>query len=186
MTGRAGATRYSSGAIAFHWTIALLVIANLIIGIGHDGIPALRALMGAHKAIGITVLVLTLARIAWRIAHRPPPLPTGTPGWEKGLAHAVHWTLYVLMLAMPLTGWLMVSGPGPGRPTSWFGLFIVPKLPASAGAADLGHDAHGLLGWLMLALVVLHVAAALRHHLILRDTVLGRMAPVLRRSTARS
>lgn len=184
MTGWARDARYSTVAIAFHWTIAALVIANLIIGIGHDGIPALRALMGAHKAIGITVLVLTLARVAWRIGHRPPPLPARTPGWEKGLAHAVHWTLYLLMLAMPLTGWLMVSGPSPSgatRPTSWFGVFDIPALPASPGAADLGHDAHGLLGWVMLALVVLHVAAALRHHLLLRDTVLARMAPILRR-----
>lgn len=174
-------TCYSGVAIAFHWTIALLVIVNLVIGIGHDGIPALRALMGAHKAIGITVLVLTAGRVAWRLAHRPPPLPAGTPGWEKGAAHATHWTLYLLMIAMPLTGWAMVSAPGPQRPLTWFGLFDIPTLPVGSGLADLGHDAHGLLGWLMAALVVLHVAAALRHHLILRDTVLARMAPVLRR-----
>lgn len=173
--------RYSHGAIAFHWTIALLVIANLIIGIGHDGIPFLRTLMGAHKAIGVTVLVLTVGRIAWRIAHRPPALPVGTPAWEKGVAHATHWILYILMLAMPLTGWLMVSGPGPQRPMTWFGLFAIPTLPASTGMADLGHDAHGVLGWLMAALVVLHIAAALRHHLVLRDTVLVRIAPALGR-----
>ena len=173
--------RYSHVAIAFHWTIALLVIANLIIGIGHDGIPFLRTLMGAHKAIGVTVLVLTAGRIAWRIAHRPPALPAGTPAWEKGVAHATHWTLYLLMIAMPLTGWLMVSGPGPQRPMTWFGLFAIPTLPASKGTADLGHDAHGVLGWLMAALVVLHIAAALRHHLILRDTVLVRIAPALGR-----
>ncbi|EZP55523.1 MULTISPECIES: cytochrome b [Sphingomonas] len=184
MAERLRGERYSSVAIAFHWTIAALVIANLIIGIGHDGIPALRALMGAHKAIGITVLALTAARVAWRLTHRPPPLPAGTPGWEKGLAHATHWSLYLLMVAMPLTGWMMVSGPpgpGPARPLSWFGLFDVPKLPVGEGAADLGHNAHGLLGWLMLALVVLHVAAALRHHLLLRDSVLARMAPALDR-----
>ena len=173
--------RYSGVAIAFHWTIALLIIVNLVIGIGHDAIPALRALMGAHKAIGITVLALTAGRVAWRIAHRPPALPAGTAAWEKGVAHATHWTLYLLMIAMPLTGWMMVSGPGPHRPMLWFGLFDIPTLPVGAGAADLGHDAHGLLGWLMLALVVLHIAAALRHHLLLRDTVLTRMAPALRR-----
>ncbi|GEM73484.1 cytochrome b [Sphingomonas aquatilis] len=184
MTGWARDARYSTVAIAFHWTIAVLIIANLIIGIGHDGIPALRALMGAHKAIGITVLALTLARVAWRIAHRPPPLPAHMPGWEKGLAHATHWSLYLLMLALPLTGWLMVSAPpteGPARPLTWFGLFDIPRLPASAGAAGFGHEAHELLGWVMVALVVLHVAGALRHHLILRDNVLARMVPMQRR-----
>lgn len=84
MTGWARDARYSTVAIAFHWTIAVLIIANLIIGIGHDGIPALRALMGAHKAIGITVLALTLARVAWRIAHRPPPLPAHMPAGKRG------------------------------------------------------------------------------------------------------
>ncbi len=181
MAGFSRGEYYSGVAIAFHWSIAVLVIVNLVIGIGHDAIPVLRSLMGAHKAIGITVLLLTAGRVAWRLAHRPPALPAGTPVWEKGVAHATHWTLYLLMIAMPLTGWLMVSGPGPHRPLLWFGLFDVPTLPVGKGLADLGHDAHGPIGWLMAALVVLHIAAALRHHLILRDTVLIRMAPALRR-----
>lgn len=180
MAGLLRGERYSSVAIAFHWTIALLVIVNLVIGIGHEAIPALRAMMGAHKAIGITVLALTAGRIAWRIAHRPPALPSGTPAWEKGVAHATHWTLYLLMIAMPLTGWMLVSGPGPSRPLQWFGLFDIPTLPVSKNVADIGHDAHGVLGWLMAALVVLHIGAALRHHLLLRDGVLARMAPVLK------
>jgi cytochrome b561 len=173
--------RYSNVAIAFHWSIALLVIANLVIGIGHDAIPFLRTLMGAHKAIGITVLVLTAGRVAWRIAHRPPALPARTQPWEKGVARATHWTLYILMIVMPLTGWMLVSGPGPKRAMTWFGLFDIPTLPIGKGLADLGHNAHGLLGWVMAGLVVLHIAAALRHHLLLRDTVLQRMAPALAR-----
>lgn len=173
--------RYSRIAIAFHWTIAVLVIANLIIGIGHEPVPALRALMPAHKAIGISVLVLTAGRVAWRLAHRPPPLPAGTPAWERGAAHATHWLLYLLLVVMPLSGWAMVSGPGPRRPLTWFGAFDIPYLPASSAAADAGASAHSLLGWVMLALVVLHVAAALRHHFLLRDAVLLRMLPVARR-----
>jgi len=173
--------RYSSVAIAFHWAIAALVIANLIIGIGHDAIPLLRALMGAHTSIGITVLALTAGRVAWRLAHRPPALPATTAGWEKGVAHATHWTLYALMIVMPLTGWMLVSAPASQRPFLWFGLFTVPELPVSKELADLGHNAHGVLGWVMAGLVVLHIAAALRHHLILRDRVLVRMAPALRR-----
>ena len=173
--------RYSSVAIAFHWTIALLVIVNLIVGIGHEAVPALRAWMPGHKAIGITVLVLTVARVAWRLAHRPPPLPAFMPAWERGAAHGVHWLLYLLLLAMPLSGWAMVSGPEGRRPLSWFGAFDIPYLPVDGAAAGAGAQAHGLLGWLMLALVVLHIAAALRHHVILRDSTLARMVPFLAR-----
>jgi cytochrome b561 len=169
--------RYSSVAIAFHWTIAVLVIVNLVIGVGHEGIPALRSLMGAHKAIGITVLVLTLGRVAWRLTHRPPHLPAETRPWERAAAHTVHWGLYALLVLMPLTGWLMVSGSETRRPLTWFGLFDIPYLPVGTAAGDLGHSGHGLLGWLMVALVVIHVAAALRHHFILRDHVLRRMLP---------
>ncbi|WP_375249243.1 cytochrome b [Sphingomonas sp.] len=174
---QAAVQRYSTVAIAFHWTIAVLVIVNLIVGIGHEGIPALRAFMPGHKAIGITVLAFTAARVLWRLTHRPPLLPVATTAWEKGAAHAVHWSLYALMLIMPLSGWLMVSGPEGRRPLTWFGLFDLPYLPASPATADLGHSAHGVLGWVMVALVVIHIAAALRHHVILRDSVLWRMVP---------
>lgn len=173
--------RYSRVAIWFHWTIALLVIFNIVVGLLHDPVPALRSLMGAHKALGITVLVLTAGRIAWRLAHRPPPLPVHTPLWEKALAHAAHALLYIFMIALPLTGWLMVSGSAKRSPLNWFGLFDIPYLPVSAATGRLGHDAHGVLGWMMLALVVLHIGAALRHHVLLRDPVLARMAPVFRR-----
>jgi len=171
--------RYSTAAIWFHWTIALLVIVNLAVGILHDYIDALKPWMAGHKAIGITVLVLTAGRVAWRLVHRPPPLPPETRAWEKGVAHATHWTLYLLLIAMPVTGWLMVSGTDKRRPLDWFGLFDIPYLPVSKAAGGFGHEAHELLGWLMLALVVLHIAAAMRHHLILRNAVLARMAPVV-------
>jgi cytochrome b561 len=171
------AERYSRVAIAFHWTIAVLVIFNIAVGLGHDPIPALRALMPAHKAIGLTVLALTALRIAWRVAHRPPPLPADTPGWERGAAHATHWTLYLLLVLLPLSGWVMVSGPEGRRPLSWFGAFDLPYLPVTSPAAEGAAKAHGLLGWVMLTLVLLHVAAALRHHLLLRDQVLARMLP---------
>ncbi|WP_277980664.1 cytochrome b [Sphingomonas phyllosphaerae] len=171
------AERYSRVAIAFHWTIAALVIFNIAVGLGHDPIPALRAMMPAHKAIGLTVLALTALRVTWRLAHRPPPLPADTPGWERGAAHATHWTLYLLLVALPLSGWAMVSGPQGRRPLSWFGAFDLPYLPVTSPAAEGAAKAHGLLGWVMLALVLLHVAAALHHHLVLRDRVLARMLP---------
>ena len=169
--------RYSGVAIAFHWVIAAFVLLNLAIGL----LQPLRAWMPGHKSIGITVLFLTLARVAWRLAHRPPPLPAHTPAWEKGVAHATHWTLYALLLLMPLSGWAMVSGSEKRRPLDWFGAFDIPYLPVSIQVGGVAHETHELLGWLMLALVALHIAAALRHHLFLRDTVLARMAPALRR-----
>lgn len=172
--------RYSRGAIAFHWIIGLLVIVNLAIGIGHDALEG-WPVMPAHKAIGITVLFLSLARLAWRLTHRPPPLPP-MPGWQIGLAHLTHWLFYVLMIAIPFSGWWFVSAAKQPRPLSWFGLFDVPLLPVERGSAIAGvmHEGHEVMGFAMIALLVLHVAGALKHHLIDRDTTLVRMAPVLR------
>lgn len=172
--------RYSTVAIWLHWIIAVLVLVNLAVGLLHDAVPALKAWMPGHKSIGITVLGLTLVRIAWRLGHRPPALPVDMPALEKGAAHAAHWALYALLLAMPLTGWMMVSG-AQRRPLDWFGLVDIPYLPVSPAVSGLGHNGHGLLGWVMLALVVIHIGAALRHHLILRDRILARMAPIVDR-----
>ncbi|HVI99341.1 MAG TPA: cytochrome b [Sphingomonas sp.] len=175
----AQADRYSTGAIWFHWIIALLVIFNLVVGIFHESVPALRALMGAHKAVGITVLALTLGRIAWRLRHRPPPLPAELSGWVRAIAGAVRWAFYALLLIMPLTGWAMVSASSKPRPLSWFGLFDVPFLPVTKPIAGLGHELHETLGLLFAALVLLHIAGALRHQLALKDGVLARMIPAL-------
>lgn len=172
--------RYSSGAILFHWTIALLVIVNLAIGLLHESLlDGVKGAIPLHKSIGLTVIGLTLGRIAWRLAHRAPPHPPTMKRWERLAANGAHIGLYVLMLALPMSGWALASG-GPKRyPLNWFGLFDVPYLPVSKAAGDAAHNAHGLLGWVMLALIVLHVAAALRHHFILKDGILARMVPGL-------
>lgn len=175
---------YTRSAIAFHWAIAVAIIVNLAIGIGHDAMPRGWGVMPFHKALGITILVLSVARLAWRLTHRPPPLPATAPTWERTLAAATHWTLYALTIAVPLTGWMMSSGGNPPRPLSWFGLFPIPHLPVDKASAGFGGEAHEVLGYALAALVVLHVLAALRHHLILRDATLVRMLPILR--TART
>ncbi len=172
--------RYSRGAIAFHWTIGLLVIANLLIGLFHDAMPSGWRVMPLHKAIGITVLALSIGRLAWRLSHRPPPLPPTAPLWERRTAQAVHWIFYAMMILVPLTGWIMVSGAEVRRPLDWFGLFPLPYLPVSGAAGALGHEVHELLGLSMAGLVLIHIAAALRHHLIVRDSTLVRMLPILR------
>jgi cytochrome b561 len=169
--------RYSRGAIAFHWGIAALVLFNLIVGLFHDAMPRAWGAMAIHKSVGMAVLLLTLGRIGWRLAHKPPHLPELLPAWEKAVAHTVHFILYALLLLLPITGWLLSSNPEKPRPIDWFGLFQIPVLPATPDIAHGAHEAHELLGYLMAALVVIHIAAALRHHFVLRDKVLARMLP---------
>lgn len=168
-------TTYSTGAILFHWTIALLVITNLLIGFGLlDGMPT-------HKAIGITVLVLSVLRVAWRLAHRPPPLPDSVPGWQATAARISHAAFYVLLITMPISGWLMASNAETLKPLTWFGLFDIPYLTISPAAGDAGHEIHELLAIPFAALVLLHVGAALKHHFFDRDSVLARMLPIISR-----
>jgi cytochrome b561 len=171
--------RYSRVAILLHWTIAALILVNLYLGLFHEDMskPVRATMMFYHKSIGLTVLALTLLRLAWRLGHRPPPYDAALKKWEVGLARATHWTFYVLLFALPLTGWLLISTGG--KPTSVFGLFSVPALPVSRGddAHDLFDNVHVVLGWAMLVLVVLHVAGALKHQLQGHRQVFGRMAP---------
>ncbi|WP_404334109.1 cytochrome b [Sphingomonas sp. MMS12-HWE2-04] len=169
--------RYSRGAIAFHWAIAALVLFNLWLGLFHNSLPNDWKVMPVHKSVGMTVLALTLGRIAWRLTHKPPHLPAALPYWEKLTAKTVHFVLYALLLILPLTGWLLSSNPERPRPIEWFFLFKLPVLPATPGIAGAAHEAHELLGLAMTALVVIHIAAALRHHFLLRDRVLSRMLP---------
>lgn len=167
--------RYSGVAIAFHWTIAALIMANLVLGFGAS--YADWRVMGVHKPIGIAVLALSLARFAWRLGHRPPPLPADVTAAQRGAAHALHWTLYALMIAMPFSGWLMVSAD-PKYPISLFGLQI-PFLPVQGNAAlgDSSYTVHSWIGWAFLPLIAIHVGAALYHHFVQRDAMLLRMMP---------
>lgn len=170
------AQRYNRVARALHWIIAALIIGNLAGGLLHDALEDVINLMPLHKASGMTVLALSLVRIAWRVTWRAPAHPKGMSGLEVLAAKATHLLFYGLMLAMPVTGWIMSSA---GKyPLSWFGLFDLPKLPVTRESTlyEIGHEGHELLGWLFLALVVLHVGAALRHHFLLKDNVLRRMA----------
>lgn len=180
-TGRHDAVRYGRVAIALHWTMAVLIIVNLVIGLFGDGIEKLLGGVSPfplHKSIGLTVLALALVRIGWRLAHKPPPLTAaGTGTIEHRLAGGVHFLLYALMIAMPMSGWIMSSA---GKsPLTWFGLFPVAKFAVARGdpIVNASDAAHHFLGLLMAALVIGHIAAALRHHFLLRDAVLRRMLP---------
>lgn len=222
--------RYSTVAIWLHWAIAALILYNLTSGLLRPVLP--RGFFMWHVSAGVTILSLTLVRIAWRLTHRPPPfLPM--QGWERGLAHTVHFLLYGAMLALPLSGWAMVSAnppagspggawamahpagpppaptlkpdttsrggpagegkgggapPRPRGPTMVWGLF---KLPLIAPVNDIGRTAagvpeqrelherietiHGIGGWIMLTLLLLHVAGALKHQFVDRRAELARM-----------
>ncbi|MGE0774744.1 MAG: cytochrome b/b6 domain-containing protein [Sphingomonadaceae bacterium] len=177
--------RYSIVAIVLHWTIAALMIAQVPVGwqMGIDRSAKSFALFQLHKSIGITILLLTLARILWRLVHRPPPLTVH--GWEAGLARFIHRLFYVLLLALPLSGWLAVSTSKVTVPTLLFGVVPWPHLPGVGGldqglrAAlhELGEEAHELMVLVFFAALLLHVAGALKHHWIDRDGSFARMAP---------
>lgn len=178
------AVRYSRVAMWFHWVIAALVIVNLLLGLYHEDFSreARSWMMFFHKATGLTILALSLLRLAWRIGHRPPPLDAVLRPWEALLARTTHWLFYVLMIAMPLTGWSLSSSSN--RPVDYYGMFEIAPLPVprSDDMHDALEEAHELLGKLMIALILLHVAGALKHHLGGHRHMIGRMGPWLYRS----
>jgi cytochrome b561 len=155
--------------------MAALLIGNLAGGLLHDALEDTINLIPLHKSIGLTVLALTIVRIAWRFTWQHPPYPPAMPPWQIAAAKAVQAVFYGLMLAMPLTGWVMASA---GKyPLVWFGLFDVPKFAVARDSALYlaSREGHEVLGWLFVALIAVHVAAALRHHFLLKDRVLERM-----------
>lgn len=173
----AEARRYSTVAIWLHWLIGVIVIANIIGGLGHDALPAGQRgfVMGLHKSFGLAVLALTFVRIGWRLANPPPPLPAYLTGGERALARVTHLGFYVLLLLLPLSGWAMASLGK--RPTDFFGLFEVPRLPLDPASRGFYHESHETLGWIAVATIALHILAVIKHQVFDRDDSLARMLP---------
>ena len=152
-----------------------------------DGSPLKFQAFQLHKSFGITILLLTIIRLGWRLGHKPPALPAAMPGWEKAAARGTHIAFYVLLIALPLLGWLFVSATPFQVPTFLFGVVPIPHLPGFEDVADRKAVAeqfielHALAAYLMIGLVGLHIAAALKHQFVNRDNVLARMLPFLRR-----
>jgi len=169
--------RYTTPAIVLHWLVALLIFVGFPLGVYMHELPLSPTklqLYSYHKWIGITVLLLAGLRVAWRLAHRPPPLPDSVVRWQRQASAAVHGLLYVLILAIPLSGWLMSSAKG--FPVVWFGVLPLPDLIGKDKAlGDLLAGVHQALNFTLLGLVILHVAAALKHHFIERQPFLQRM-----------
>ena len=172
----ASTARYSTVAMGLHWLIALAMVFQVALGFAmpHAG-PYSFVPMQLHKSVGITILVLTLVRLGWRLTHRPPEAVEG--GWEGWLAKAVHWGFYAVLLLGPLTGWILVSTARIQVPTMVWGVLPWPHLPLPRSLGEPMEGVHQILAWIAVVLFVLHVVGALRHQFLLRDPVIGRMAP---------
>jgi cytochrome b561 len=175
----ASSDRYTPAAIALHWLVAVLIVANLGLGLYTVDLPLspqkLR-LFSFHKWIGVTVFLLAAARLLWRLGRPAPVLPASMAPWERRAARGAHALLYVLFFAAPLTGWLFSSAAG--FQTVYLGVIPIPDLLAKDKAlADALKLAHKSINYALAAVVVLHTAAALKHHFIDKDDVLRRMLP---------
>lgn len=191
--------RYNAIAITLHWVIAVCLMTNLGLGwwmsdaLQHEATQSLATnAFQWHKSLGLLILFLSLLRLCWRLLHPAPPLPQSTAQWEHRVATVTHALFYLLMIAIPLSGWLYVSAQWRGSnplnvPTVWFGLFEVPHLFGLNSLATETRQTlagwlmptHETLSWAFAVLLALHIGAALRHHVLLKDDVLLRMLPVL-------
>lgn len=172
--------KYSKIAILFHWLIAILVIANFVLAGMAEDLPRAEGagLMASHKAIGVSILLLSFLRLFWRLGHKPPPLPQTLAPWQAMIGRTVHIIFYVLIIVVPLSGWLMASTHPKAPPVEFFALFdITLPLGKSEALADIGHDAHEVLTKPLFVLILLHIAGALKHQFIDRLPFLQRMWP---------
>ena len=180
-------TEFGTVTKSFHWGIALIVICLLAVGLLMDEIPNTQAALkvttyNLHKSFGITVLVLMFCRIIWHIISKKPAPVETLKEWEKKASAALHHSLYLLLIAMPLSGWIMSSAFG--RSVSFFGLVTLPDLVTKDPSPKMEHakflrEIHGDIGDIIMVVLALHIAAALKHHFIAKDTVLKRMLPLL-------
>jgi cytochrome b561 len=171
--------RYGAVSKTLHWVVVALIITQVVLANAAEGLPngvEKLATLAQHKSIGMLILLLALARIAWRLLSPGPRMPAAAPAWQRAAAGASHGLLYLLLVLQPLSGWLMSSTKN--YPVSFFGWFQFPDL---VGASELWHERleeiHEFIGVAIIAVALLHAAAALYHHFVLRDSVLRRMLP---------
>lgn len=173
-------TKYSKTAILLHWAIAILVVTNVVLVSMAEELPraAKAVYMNPHKAIGISILALSLLRLFWRLGHKPPPMPDAISGWQATLGKTVHALFYVLIIAVPLTGWMMSAARPGSAGVDFFGLFML-DLPGGDNKAlsDFGHEGHEILTKPLVLLIILHVIGALKHQFIDRMPFIQRMFP---------
>jgi cytochrome b561 len=172
------AARYTLTAVVLHWVLAVALIGSFGFGLYMHELPVSPQrlkLYNYHKWAGICILTLSALRLLWRLTHRPPP-DVPMPGWQQRSAHATHGLLYVLFFAVPLVGWAYSSAAG--FPIVVFGVLPLPDfVPVDKALADAIKPFHKYLAFALAALVLAHVGAALKHHFVDRDGLLGRMWP---------
>jgi cytochrome b561 len=172
---------YGGVAMTAHWLIVLMLLGSFSLGFYMHELPLSPTklkLYAYHKWLGVTIFVVAVLRLGWRLWSPPPALPASMPSWEKRAADISHHLLYLLLFAAPLSGWLMSSAKG--FQTVWFGLWPIPDLLAkNPPLGEALESVHETLTFMLLGVIVLHVAAALKHHFIDRDEVLARMTPGL-------
>jgi cytochrome b561 len=181
------AEKYTRIAVVLHWAIALLIGFNIILGLGSGYVPDadVRAVIDLHKSFGITLLFLVLFRVVWRLTHRPPPLPAAYRGWEVVASRIAHLALYVLILAMPVTGWVHDSAWSAAASHPMFLFWVIPwfRLGFITGLDPVtkehvhhlfGH-LHTLLSYGLYGVIAVHVLGALKHQLVDRQKELQRM-----------
>jgi len=180
--------RYSAFTLTVHWlTVALVLTQLLLLWVAHEADRDMRGFwMMGHKSVGMTILAVTLVRLGSRLGgHKAIPLPDITPKWQKLAARTTHVLFYVLLIAMPLAGW--IASTAGGRPIVWFGLFTIPDFPFTPpdkGLADSIYEIHETAGKVLIGLVILHVLGGLKHYFVDRDNVLQRMLPFIPRRPA--
>jgi cytochrome b561 len=178
--------RYTRTAIALHWLLALLLLGLFVVGLYMTSLPfspQRLKLYNWHKWAGIVILTLSFLRLLWRLTHRPPALPAevqaAMPAWQRLAHHATHGALYLLFFAIPLLGWAYSSAAG--FPIVVFGVLPLPDfMPVDKALAEAIKPWHGYAAYALAALVVLHMAAALKHQFVDRDRLLTRMLPLRR------
>ncbi|MDZ7919452.1 cytochrome b [Rhodoferax sp.] len=182
-TFKAPATRYSTTAIVLHWVLGLAILGLFGVGLYMTSLPfspARLKLYNWHKWAGITLLALSVARLLWRATHRPPALPAGIanamPAWQHWAHHGTHYAMYALFLLVPLIGWAYSSAAG--FPIVVFGMLPLPDfVPVDKALAELIKPFHELSAFALVGLAGLHIAAALKHQLVDKDGLIGRMLP---------
>ena len=178
---------YTRPAITLHWLMALLVFITFPVGLVMSEMalsPNKLRLLSYHKWLGVTVFILVMVRLLWRASHKPAPLLATIPHWQRVAANAVHVLLYVLLFAIPLSGWLMSSAKG--FQTVYLGMLPLPDLLSKDKVlGDALAALHEVLNITLLLLVVAHVAAAVKHQFVDRDGTLARMLPFLDRSSSK-
>lgn len=179
MTLRNTTTRWGPVSQALHWLVVLMILVQGSVALWMGGLrngPDKIQVYALHKSFGLTILALVVLRLLWRVhAGTPAPVP-GTPAWQQRIASLTHGALYALLLAIPVSGWVLNSAAG--FPLQWFGLFNLPRIAAtSATLRASAEQAHELMFWTLVALALLHAAAAFYHHLFQGDATLARMLP---------